>query len=156
MRLTTKTTYVLSNDLDQSDLITGPTSQTVDDTNPTEQGAVVVKLNGGAVTYTQIALPAGMTHVGHLMIETDSPILVRLNTADGLSGTEIPVTPILTPAISQPNPAPSPQVSPSVQPGQLMIRAGLSVDGITTFITTVWIKNPYTTAATVRVRMVGE
>ena len=156
MRLTTKTTYVLSNDLDQNDLIVGPTSTTVDDTNPIAEGGVVIKLAGGASVYTAVPLPSPMTHVGHLMIETDAPILVRLNTVDGTTGTEIPVTPILTPALSQACPAPSPQVTPSVQLGQLMIRGGLTADGISVFITSVWVKNTGVTPATVRVRMVGE
>ncbi len=155
LRVVKQIRTVLSTDIDQNDILINGL-QTIDDTSPVDQSVVVIKLPAVGVSYIEVPKPPTMTSITYLTIETDAPILCRLNTADGTSGTEIPISPLLTPALSQVNPVPSPQVTPSVQKGVWDMRAGGSTDANTVLLTRVWLKNPGVSPATIKVTMIGE
>lgn len=155
MRIVLDNRTVISNDIDQLDEVLN-SHYTCDDTEQSEANVNTIRLASGGSLYVQVPLPAGWTRIGYLLIETDAPITVRLNTVDGTSGTEIPVSPIITPALSQTNVAPSPSVTASVQKGRWELRSGVNADGNSVSLTSVWLKNLGVTAAIVKVVMVGE
>ena len=154
MRLVTQVRFILSDDFDQLDRL-ADFKNSIDDSSPVAQGSVFIQLQVTG-SYAVVPLPGGMTHIGTLYIDTDGPILCRLNTVDGTTGTEIPITPLVTPCISAAEPAPSPQVTASIQRGDFKIRAGLSADGNTVLLTSLWLKNPGIAPANVKVYFVGE
>jgi hypothetical protein len=154
-RFTLEARLIGSTDLDQSDRFQDG-KLTIDDTTMTEGNTAFLNLAVGIGTYTKVPVPLGMTNIGWLQIETDAPILVRLNTPDGTAGTEIPVSALFTPTLSQSNPAPSPNVIPSVQKGVFTLRSGIAADGNSVLLTSVWVKNPGVTAAKVKVTYGGE
>jgi hypothetical protein len=155
MRLVVRTRTILSLDLDQDQRLIDR-EQTFDDTSVVDQGPGVVKLPSSMSGYVELVKPTSMTRITFLGVYTDAPILMRLNSVDGTTGTEIPITPILTPALSQANPAPSPQTTPSVQKGPFIVRGGGSADGNSVSITSVWLRNVGVTPATVNIEMLGE
>lgn len=145
----------ISEDIEQLNQIED-SHYTMDDTEQDDAVVAIVKPPASGVVYQQVPFPPGWTRIGYLSIETDAPISIRLNTVDGTTGTEIPISPVITPALSQSNFAPAPNVTASVQKGRLEIRAGVTADGNPVSLTSVWVKNPGVTAAKVLVVMVGE
>lgn len=149
---------VISQDLSQIDQVFN-THYTLDDTEMNDALAVVVVLAAGASYVAAVGaagLPPGWTRIGYLRIESDAPITYRLNTVDGTTGTEIPVTPVISPALSQSTVAPSPAVTASVQRGKAEHRFGVSADSPAVSVTSVWLKNNGVTNATIKVVMAGE
>lgn len=146
---------VVSLDIDQQEEIEN-SHYTMDNTELEDAVVAIVKPPAAGVVYQQIPFPPGWTRIGYLSVETDAPISIRLNTVDGTSGTEIPLSPVITPALSQTNFAPAPNATASVQKGRLEIGSGGSQSGNPISLTSLWVKNPGVTAATIKVVMVGE
>lgn len=153
-RIQTTITTIGSLDQDQRDIFTSGKT-VVDDTEQTMGDTAHVKLPV-STAYVEIVKPAGMTRIGFLQIETDNLISVRLNSTDGLSGTEIPVTPVVVPPLSITIPAPGPSAIPFVQKGVMVLRAGVNIDGNPVTLTRVWIRNQASQAASIKVIFGGE
>lgn len=148
-RIVSRFRMILSSDLDQLEKITD-TTLNLDDTTATKALMQHLTLTAGGA-YVTVTLPSGMSRISFLHVESDAPILVRLNGAG-----DIPVTALATPALSIGNPVAGPSVLPTVQKGMLVLRSGVSNDGNTVYLTSVEVRCPGSTAAAVKVTIAGE
>lgn len=147
VRIVNKIVTVISEDDDQTDQDKDST-EVLDDSTQSKISQAKTILVPGA-DYVTVPLPMGAARVGFLQIETDAPILCRLNGAG-----EFPIAPLIDPPISNILNGPN-GLLPNVQKGILTLRSGILGDGITVSLTSVEVKCPGYAAA-VRVTMVGE
>lgn len=149
-RIVSKVRTIVSTDLDQIDRCGESNLPALDDTSQSRGETVFTILTAGGA-YVTIAPPSGISRIGFLHIDTDAPILVRLN---GVG--DIPLSPLISPALAPGSPSPGPTIVPSVQKGIMSLRSGVSADGNTVSLVSVELRSPGSTAATVKVIFAGE
>lgn len=144
MRAYAKLVVVISNDVAQEETVfdNRKKAYTIDDNDPGPAkgvGKSLTLLASSGTTYQRIALDGVVPKM--LFIQSDGDITVRLNSVDGNSGTEIPITP-LVPTVS----APTPTETLPPQKGSLFLRGALgSFD--------VWVSNKTSPIKDVRVEL---